>query len=171
MLSSTLTFGEWERILVIMKYVLGNDSFKRRFDGENLTNREEAAFGTALKDMFGNSVPLYQAWLTNSITGATQSIADTNARDFILRHSNLLPKDYVIPWMPFTTVNHVELALIEKILTFKLGDLWVRKFDRGENITTNPDSTNLAAVGLELLGDKGWPVYRDGNRDLTRGEQ
>ena len=58
MLTSTLTFGEWERIIVIMEYVLGNDSFKRRFDGETLTLREEVAFRRALLDMFGNSVPL-----------------------------------------------------------------------------------------------------------------
>ena len=126
-----------------MEYVLGNDSFKRRFDGETLTLREEAAFQTALLDMFGGSVPLKEAWLSDSITGATQSIADTNARDFKLRHSILLPKDQVIPWMPFTTVRHDEIALIEKILTFLVGDLWVRKFDKGESITTNPDSTNL----------------------------
>ena len=39
--------------------------------------------------------------------------------------------------MPFTTVNHSEIALIEKILTFLVGDLWVRQFDNNEDISTN----------------------------------
>ena len=55
----------------------------------------------------------------------------------MVRHENLLPKDQVIPWMPFTTVNLDEIALIEKILTFLVGDLWVRQHDNGEHITTN----------------------------------
>ena len=71
--------------------------------------------------------------------------------------------------MPFTTVNLDEIALIEKILTFLLDDLWVRQFDNGENITTNlhqsgtdpfhPDSTKLTEVGIELLGNTAWGVY------------
>ena len=174
MLTSTLTFSEWERILVIMEYMLGNDSFKRRFDGETLTLREEAAFQTALLKMFGGSVPLKEAWLTDSITGATQSIADTNARDFKEEHGFLLPEDQIIPWMPFTTLRHDDIALIEKILTFLVGDMWVRQFDQGENITIHqtagalhPDFNKLTEIGIELLGENAWVVYSHADKDLT----
>ena len=79
--------------------------------------------------------------------------------------------------MPFTTVNHDEIALIEKILTFLVGDLWVRQFDNNEHITTNlhtsdndpfnADSTKLTSTGVELLGNTAWGVYSLTERDLT----
>lgn len=43
--------------------------------------------------------------------------------------------DQIVPRMPFTTLDLEDIALIEQIITFRVQDLWVRRFDFGETLS------------------------------------
>ena len=72
-----------------MEVKLGNDSFKRRFEGGSRTTtlRESYALETAFVQMMGQQ-GLYDSWLANSITQTEQDVIDNTTRVFINNNSN-----------------------------------------------------------------------------------
>ncbi len=64
--------------------------------------------------------------------------------------------EQIIPRMPFTDLLLPDIALIEKILTFQVGDLWKARFDNGESSFSNSDFTTLVTLGNELMGKEAY---------------
>ena len=50
---STITHSEWNFIVGIMKYKLGNTSFETRFNGSHINLRQMAGFNLAMVQLLG----------------------------------------------------------------------------------------------------------------------
>jgi len=72
--------------------------------------------------------------------------------------------------MPFSDLLLADIDLIEKIITFQAGDLWVRRFDIGESQFSNSDFTTLVTLGNELMGKAAYQSYSLTIIDLSRTE-
>ena len=92
-------------------------------------------------------------------------------RKFISYHTPLSVKQQIIPRMPFTTLSLSDIDFIEKILTFQVGDLWVRRFDLGESNFTDAEFTALVTLGNELMGKAAYQTYSLTTKDISRTEQ
>ena len=179
MSQSSITSNEWTRITQLMKLKLGSDAFDRLFKAEEITVRENFALTEALKELFGTE-EYQQLWQFDGINGdGVQLAIDNNIRAFLSKYEGveqLTQADKIVPRMPFTSLTFDEIALIELIIEFKIGDLWKKAYDttEGTNNFTSDDSAKLQALGNELMGLKAYAVYSqtdiDNVRDLTEFE-
>lgn len=135
-----------------MKQKLGSDAFDRLFKAEETTVRENFALTEALKELFGTE-EYQQLWHFDGINGdGVQLAIDNNMRAFIKKYEGveqLTQADRIVPRMPFTTLTFDEIALIESIIEFKIGDLWKKAYDTtsGTQDFTSDDLTKLQALG------------------------
>ena len=92
---------------------------------------------------------------------------------FITANENAEDRKQIVPRMPQTSLNLEEIALIEKILTFRVGDLWVRVYDQGvlASSLSEPEQATLKSLGDELLGATSYVAYSSTDQDLTEIEQ
>ncbi len=58
-----------------------------------------------------------------------------------------IPIVTVIERMPFTNLSLEDIARVEQIKTFLIGDLWTRAFEKGEKLTFEQSSA-VRQVGL-----------------------
>ena len=79
----------------------------------------------------------------------------------------------IVPRMPTTTLSLDDIALAEKIITYKVGDLWVSVFDQGRSSDSLEVSqqTALSELGNDLLGTAGYLVYSSTSDALDALEQ
>ena len=63
--------------------------------------------------------------------------------------------------MPNTSLNLEDIALIERILELRVGDLWKKVYDeQGINvILPDQEKTLLRSTGIELMGADAYEVY------------
>ena len=75
----------------------------------------------------------------------------------------LTQADQIVPRMPFTALTLDEIALIESIITFKIGYLWTQAYDTtiGTLSFSSDDLTKLQALGDELMGEVAYAVYSE----------
>ena len=92
---------------------------------------------------------------------------------FITANENAEDRKQIVPRMPQTSLNLEEIALIEKILTFRVGDLWVRVYDQGvlASSLSESEQATLKSLGDELLGATSYVTYSTTDQDLTEIEQ
>lgn len=70
--------------------------------------------------------------------------------------------------MPFTTLSLTDIELIEKIITFQIGDLWVRVYDLGESSQLSSLQLNqVKSLGEELLSAEVYAVYSSTTLNLN----
>lgn len=72
--------------------------------------------------------------------------------------------------MPDTSLSLDEIALIEKIITLQVGDLWTRRYDLGEALT-DLETAQVKTLGDEMMGSAAFLIYSTESRDLTSLEQ
>ena len=68
--------------------------------------------------------------------------------------------------MPDSSLSLDEITLIEKIITFKVGDLWTRRFDLGETLS-DLETAQVKTLGDEMMGSAAFLIYSTESRDLT----
>lgn len=92
---------------------------------------------------------------------------------FITANENAEDRKQIVPRMPQTSLSLEEFALIEKILTFRVGDLWVRVYDQGvlASSLSESEQATLKSLGDELLGATSYVTYSTTDQDLTEIEQ
>lgn len=73
--------------------------------------------------------------------------------------------------MPFTQLTLEDMDLIEKIIKFYIGDLWVRRYDLGETQLNSSESAQLLEIGNTLMGKTAYKTYSKTIRDLNKSEQ
>ena len=95
---------------------------------------------------------------------------DLNMRKFISTHTPLSTKQQIIPRMPYTSLSLNDIDLIDKIISFQVGDLWARRFDLGESNFSNEEFTTLVTLGNELMGKAAYQTYSLTTKDLSRTE-
>lgn len=120
-----------------MQYKLGSDAFERKFTGikDATTLREDFAIKTALIEMFG-SESFYELWKAGKFNtfSANQAILDRNTRSFI-NDASFTQDERIVARMPETTLTLVNMAMIEEIIKFKIGGLWLKVYDYDDPIT------------------------------------
>ena len=64
------------------------------------------------------------------------------------------------------------MDLIDQIIAFKIGNLWVRAFDLNErNQMTSTELSDLTQLGNELMGRYPFSIFYTDTRDLNSEEQ
>ncbi len=74
--------------------------------------------------------------------------------------------------MPFTKLSLQAMDLIDQIIAYQIGNLWVRAFDLNErNEMSNSELSELTRLGNELMGRQPFAIYYTDTRDLNAEEQ
>lgn len=146
---------EWTRIAQIMSYKLNKDLWSEYLKSTEFSTRERVALDKALSEMYGSD-DLRDIVERGDVTAESQLEIDNNIRAFVWRHRQLsffdkIPIVTVIQRMPFTNLSLDDIARVEQIKTFLIGDLWTRAFDKGEKLTFEQSSA-VREVGLQLYG-------------------
>ena len=125
---STITELEWESLVSIMQYKLGNDAFTDKFNGLAVLQRQEYAFNQAMTELLLDQ-SLIDAWNSDSITIEQQDAIDGLIRFYIENETELTASDQIIPRMPFSTLTHDDMELLDYIYQYQIDDLWIKAFD------------------------------------------
>ena len=125
---STITELEWESLVSIMQYKLGNDAFTDKFNGLAVLQRQEYAFNQAMTELLLDQ-SLIDAWSNDSITIEQQDAIDGLIRFYIENETELTASDQIIPRMPFSTLTHDDMELLDYIYQYQINDLWYKAFD------------------------------------------
>ena len=125
---STITELEWESLVSIMQYKLGNDAFTDKFNGLAVLQRQEYAFNQAMTELLLDQ-SLIDAWSNDSITIEQQDAIDGLIRFYIENETELTASDQIIPRMPFSTLTHDDMELLDYIYQYQIDDLWYKAFD------------------------------------------
>ena len=111
-----------------MQYKLGNDAFTDKFNGLAVLQRQEYAFNQAMIELLLDQ-SLIDAWSNDSITIEQQDAIDGLIRFYIENETELTESDQIIPRMPFSTLSHADMELLDYIYQYQIDDLWIKAFD------------------------------------------